>query len=230
MTFQGHQGRVNDLVFSPFEHNLFLSCGSDQQIRIYSLIYPFSPVHIIPLDETSASCLAWSWSRPLVFAAGCQNHKLMIFDLRSAKELSKATSTPLELKASEKLIPFPLTSVSYNVRNYGLIATGDGFVDYVLDYVQNKFADCSPLANVYDLTENTICYQFLNPFNGIWTGVGLYLILMLPILILACALEPLFRRYHKPAYTKERHIEMTGTLTNCLHKKSENKIHFLWQI
>ena len=111
-----------------------------------------------------------------------------------------------------------------------LITTGDGFVGYVLDYVQNKFADCSPLANVYDLTENTICYQFLNPFNGIWTGVGLYLILMLPILILACALEPLFRRYHKPAYTKERHIEMTGILTNCLHKKSENKIHFLWQI
>ena len=110
------------------------------------------------------------------------------------------------------------------------IATGDEFVDYVLDYVQNKFADCSPLANVYDLTENTICYQFLNPFNGIWTGVGLYLILMLPILILACALEPLFRRYHKPAYTKERHIEMTGNLTNCLHKKSENKINFLWQI
>ena len=127
VTFQGHQGRVNDLAFSPFEHNLFLSCGSDQQIRIYSLIYPFSPIHVIPLDETSASSLAWSWSRPLVFAAGCQNHKLMIFDLRSAKELSKAISTPLELKASEKLIPFPLTSVSYNVRNHGLIATGDGF-------------------------------------------------------------------------------------------------------
>ena len=96
-----------------------------------------------------------------------------------------------------------------------VIATGDEFVDYVLDYVQNKFANCSPLADVYDLTENTICYQFLNPFNGIWTGVGLYLILMLPILILSCALEPLFRRYSKPAYTKERHIEMTGNLINC---------------
>ena len=96
-----------------------------------------------------------------------------------------------------------------------IIGTGDEFVDYVLDYVQNKFANCSPLADVYDLTENTICYQFLNPFNGIWTGVGLYLILMLPILILSCALEPLFRRYSKPAYTKERHIEMTGNLINC---------------
>ena len=78
-------------------------------------------------DDTSASSLAWSWSRPLVFAAGCQNHKLIIYDLRSAKELSKATSSPLELKASEKLIPFPLTSVCFNVKNHGLIATGDGF-------------------------------------------------------------------------------------------------------
>ena len=127
VTFQGHQGRVNDLKFSPFEHNVFLSCGSDQQIRIYSLIYPYSPVHVIPLDDTSPASLSWSWSRPLVFAAGCQNNKLIIFDLRSAKELSKATSSPLELKASEKLIPFPLTSVSFNARNYGLIATGDGF-------------------------------------------------------------------------------------------------------
>ena len=57
----------------------------------------------------------------------CQNHKLLIYDLRTSKDLSKALTLPLELKASEKLIPFPLTSVAFNGINQGLIGTGDGF-------------------------------------------------------------------------------------------------------
>ena len=48
---------------------------------------------------------------------------------RSAKNIAKATTLVLELKASEKLIPFPLTSVAFISRNglQGLIGTGDGF-------------------------------------------------------------------------------------------------------
>ena len=128
VTFYKHDGRVNDVQFSPFERNLFLSCGSDQQIRIYSLLHPYAPVHVVPLEETSAASLAWSLARPLVFAAGCHNHKLFVYDLRSAKNISKATTMSLELKASEKLIPFPLTSVAFSAgKSQGLIGTGDGF-------------------------------------------------------------------------------------------------------
>ena len=64
---------------------------------------------------------------PLVFAAGCHNHKLKLFDLRAAKNISKATTLAQELKASEKLIPFPLTSVSFSAKSPGLICTGDAF-------------------------------------------------------------------------------------------------------
>ncbi len=128
ISFAGHSGRINDLQFSPFERNIFITCGSDQEIRLYSLLHPYSPIHVIPLEETSATSLAWSLSRPLVFASGCLNHKLVIYDLRSAKNLSKATTLALELKASEKLIPFPLTSVEFGPKNSGgLIGTGDGF-------------------------------------------------------------------------------------------------------
>ena len=74
-----------------------------------------------------------------------------------------------------------------------LLTTADGFVSYILDYVVNQFAKCSPISGVYDLLGNSICYQILQPFNGIWTGFGLYLILMIPVLILSCLLEPLFR-------------------------------------
>ena len=84
-------------------------------------------LQVVPLEETSAKSVAWSLSRPLVFAVGCQNHKLLIYDLRTAKDVAKALTLPIELKASEKLIPFPLTSVAFNGKNQGLIATGDGF-------------------------------------------------------------------------------------------------------
>ena len=127
ISFFGHQGRVNDIQCSPFERNVFLSSGSDQEIRIYSLLHPYAPIHVIPLEDTSAASLAWSWTRPLVFAAGCHNHKLKLFDLRAAKNISKATTLAQELKASEKLIPFPLTSVSFSAKNPGLICTGDAF-------------------------------------------------------------------------------------------------------
>ena len=91
-----------------------------------------------------------------------------------------------------------------------LVNTTQGFIDYVLNYVDTGFARCGPIMDVYDLVDNTLCYHILSPFNGIWTGIGLYLILFLPMLILSCMLEPLFRRYKKPAYQKEDHIEMMG--------------------
>jgi hypothetical protein len=91
-----------------------------------------------------------------------------------------------------------------------MIKTVDVFIKYILDYVENGFATCGPLMNVYDLVDNTLCYRILSPFNGIWTGFGLYLILSIPILIMSCMLEPLFRRYKKAAYQKEDHIEMMG--------------------
>ena len=52
---------------------------------------------------------------------------MKLFDLRAAKNISKATTLAQELKASEKLIPFPLTSVSFSAKNPGLICTGDAF-------------------------------------------------------------------------------------------------------
>ena len=92
-----------------------------------------------------------------------------------------------------------------------LIQTAQGFIDYITNYVENDFASCKPIMGIYDLFDNTVCYRILTPFNGIWTGVGMYLILMVPILIMSCMLEPLFRRYKKPAYVKNKHVEMTGT-------------------
>jgi hypothetical protein len=91
-----------------------------------------------------------------------------------------------------------------------LLGTIDDFIGYVIEYVTTDFAKCGPIMGVYDLTTNIACDQLLAPFNGLWSGLGLYLILMIPVLILSCCLEPLFRRKRIPAYSKQQHIEMTG--------------------
>lgn len=79
------------------------------------------PAHIIQL-EVGVSAIAWSPSRPLVFSASADKNQVLIFDLRQSK-----TGATVELKASEKLIPFPLTTIGYNRKNVSLLATGDGF-------------------------------------------------------------------------------------------------------
>ena len=122
-TFASHVGgRIIDIRFSPFHRDVFLSAGSDQEIRIYSLLHLHAPVQVIHVDQTGISCVAWSFSRPLVIVASGQNNRLYFHDLSK-----KEDRNPLEVKASEKLIPFPLTFVEFNSSNSSLIATGDGF-------------------------------------------------------------------------------------------------------
>ena len=45
--FAPHFGRVNQVKCSPFDRNIFLSCGSDQEVRIYSLLHPYAPIQVL---------------------------------------------------------------------------------------------------------------------------------------------------------------------------------------
>ena len=38
LSFSGHKGCVLDIQCSPFSRDFFLSCGSDHEIRLYSLL------------------------------------------------------------------------------------------------------------------------------------------------------------------------------------------------
>ena len=123
-----------------------------------------------------------------------------------AFNLADEAITSLEINGSVRKEIDIVIDTSIN----SLINTVQDFIDYALEYIKTDFASCGPLMNVYDLVENTLCDRILSPFNGIWTGIGLYLILFIPIVILSCMLEPLFRRYKKAAYKKEDHVEMMG--------------------
>ena len=117
------------------------------------------------------------------------------------------------IQKSQAAIDSLQTGGQANKNIFELIdSAADMFIDTVdefVDFVVNNFARCGPVAQIYDLFDNTLCYQIFQPFNGLWTGLGLYLILMFPILILSCLLEPLFRRHKDPVYSKDN-MEMSS--------------------
>ena len=85
VVFSSHRGRVVDVRASPFHRDLFFSLGSDQEIRLHSLLSPHVPSHVIHLGEGGAAvaAMAASSSRPAVFAAAAADGTLRIFDLRA---------------------------------------------------------------------------------------------------------------------------------------------------
>ena len=122
-TFAGHLGgQVVDVKFSPFHRNVFLSVGSDQEIRVYSLLHPHNAIRTIFVEDGGVSSLSWSPQRPTVFAATGRNNLLTFFDLSA-----KSNPQILQIKASETSVPFPLTFTAFNRYNNRLLAAGDGF-------------------------------------------------------------------------------------------------------
>ncbi|XP_040569267.1 cytoplasmic dynein 2 intermediate chain 2 [Lepeophtheirus salmonis] len=61
-----HKGKVMALDFSPFQNQIFLSSGSDMEIRLYSVIYPQSPIRIISIEDIALHIL-WSKRSPSIF-------------------------------------------------------------------------------------------------------------------------------------------------------------------
>ncbi|XP_069697896.1 cytoplasmic dynein 2 intermediate chain 2-like isoform X1 [Periplaneta americana] len=115
--FEKHQGAVTSVQCSPHHENIFLSCGSDNEIRIYNMKQT-SPVQMIYV-EAGVVGLEWSLAHPNLFAAwetvnGCVN----FYNLRTGEVISS-----LQFPALEKTAP--ITTVCCNPHSYHLFAVGD---------------------------------------------------------------------------------------------------------
>ena len=121
VVFSGHRGRVVSLKTSPFHRDIFASLGTDHEIRIFSLLSPHTPALVIHQEDSVITDFDFSPVRPLVFGVTTTNSSLRMFDFK----ISKA-GCALELKATERRIPLALTALSFNKRDHGLVATGDG--------------------------------------------------------------------------------------------------------
>ncbi|OQS07316.1 hypothetical protein THRCLA_00691 [Thraustotheca clavata] len=119
--FESHGGPIYDLVFSPFHGSLFLSCSSDGCIHLYHYLQK-NPLITIQVGSNYLYALAWSKTRPLVFAAASEDGKMYIFDL-NVNRLSPVTT--LSLPETKQRSP-GLYCVEFNPRQRNFIACGDG--------------------------------------------------------------------------------------------------------
>lgn len=65
---------------------------------------------------------------------------------------------------------------------------------FVVESVQERVGECSPIANVYDSLIVAVCNRFVDPFNGFWVGVAWCVILFLPTLIISAKLSTLYQK------------------------------------
>ncbi|XP_061867901.1 cytoplasmic dynein 2 intermediate chain 2 isoform X1 [Colius striatus] len=116
-TFSPHAGPVYSVSCSPFHRNLFLSCGTDGQVHLHSLLQT-QPLAAVQLSHKYLFCVRWSPVRPLLFAAASGEGEVHLFDFEKSSQ--KAA-----LSLQQAVSGCPVFCVEFNVRQPRLLAAGD---------------------------------------------------------------------------------------------------------
>jgi len=114
--YQPHSGPSTAVHCSPFHRNIFLSCGTDGALRLYSLLEREPVASVFP--STSNPFLnhaEWSPHRPSVCGTCSNDGKLFLYDFCSSGSVPNCV-----MEFGEQLQTF-----RFNHRIRGVIATGD---------------------------------------------------------------------------------------------------------
>eukprot|EP00731_Ephydatia_muelleri_P020500 Em0013g227a len=116
-SFRPRHGPTYCVNCSPFHRNLFLACGTDAAVGLYSML-DASPLLSVEPGQGYLFAVSWSTSRPLVFAVGTADGQVLLYDLKVS-----------HLKPAVKLDASPdqraIYSVEYNPKRPQLLASGD---------------------------------------------------------------------------------------------------------
>ncbi|XP_065709608.1 cytoplasmic dynein 2 intermediate chain 2 [Patagioenas fasciata] len=118
LAFSPHGGPVYSVSCSPFHRNLFLSCGTDGQVHLHSMLQT-QPLISLQLSKKYLFCVRWSPVRPLVFAAASGEGDVHLFDFEKS---SQKPAVSLKQAAGEP----PVYCLEFNAKQPGLLAAGDG--------------------------------------------------------------------------------------------------------
>ncbi|XP_008938431.1 PREDICTED: WD repeat-containing protein 34-like, partial [Merops nubicus] len=117
LAFAPHAGPVYSVSCSPFHRNLFLSCGTDGQVHLHSMLQT-QPLVSLQLSEKYLFCVRWSPVRPLVFAAASGEGAVHLVDLGRS---SRKAAVSIRPAAGER----PVYCLEFNPRHRQLLAAGD---------------------------------------------------------------------------------------------------------
>ncbi|XP_065593624.1 cytoplasmic dynein 2 intermediate chain 2 [Cyrtonyx montezumae] len=117
LAFSPHAGPVYSVSCSPFHRNLFLSCGTDGQVHLNSMLQT-QPLISLQLSTKYLFCVRWSPVRPLVFAVASGEGDVQLFDLEKS---SQKPAVHIKQAADE----CPVYCLEFNTKQTQLLAAGD---------------------------------------------------------------------------------------------------------
>ena len=118
MAYTPHVGPVYSVCSSPFHRNLFLTCGIDATLCLFSML-DRNPVLVIDAESLHYILSAeWSYVRPTVFTCTNSIGEILIFDL-SHSRLKPVQKLTANSKQS------PVNVVRFNKSRRQLMASGD---------------------------------------------------------------------------------------------------------
>lgn len=115
--FSPHFGPVFSVDCSPYHRNLFLTCGTDASVRLYSMLQS-KPLFSVEPGAGYLFRVRWSPSRALVFSVVTADGRLLIYDLKVNRVNPLVT---LDVTANKS----PVYSLEYNLQRRQTVATGD---------------------------------------------------------------------------------------------------------
>ncbi|NXE77567.1 WDR34 protein, partial [Cochlearius cochlearius] len=145
LAFSPHGGPVYSVSCSPF-HNLFLSCGTDGQVHLHSLLQT-QPLLSLQLSKKYLFCVRWSPVRPMVFAAAsgegncnkcfCFTGDVHLFDLE------KGSQKPA-LSVKQAAGDCPVYCLEFNIKQTRLLAAGDATGTVKVWQLSSDFTEQGP--------------------------------------------------------------------------------------
>ncbi|NXG48411.1 WDR34 protein, partial [Psilopogon haemacephalus] len=123
-------------LLSPFPRNLFLSCGTDGQVHLHSLLQT-QPLLSLQLSQQYLFCVRWSPVRPLVFAAAAGEGVVHLFDLE------KSSQKPA-VSMKQAVGQGPVYCLEFNSRQTQLLAAGDATGTVKVWQLSSDFSEQAP--------------------------------------------------------------------------------------
>ncbi|KAF1628854.1 WD repeat-containing protein 34, partial [Eudyptes filholi] len=149
LAFSPHGGPVYSVSCSPFHRqvlNLFLSCGTDGQVHLHSMLQT-QPLVSLQLSKKYLFCVRWSPVRPLVFAAAsgegncnkcfCFVGDVHLFDFGKS---SQKPAVSIKQAAGE----CPVYCLEFNIKQTQLLAAGDATGTVKVWQLSSDFTEQGP--------------------------------------------------------------------------------------